>query len=134
LHRWYTKFPHGLPALGLLVLRIAIGGKLLLEGVACLLGFHGVNAATSTLGAVAIGAGACLVLGFLTPLVAGVSALAEMAVYLWHPAWAAFVPDFPSFEIIAVAIAIALLGPGALSLDAYLFGRRKIVIARVARS
>ncbi len=134
MQRWYTKFPHGLPAIGLLVLRIAIGARLLLFGVACLLGSHAVNLETSAVGALAVGAGACFALGFLTPLVAGVSALAETAVYLWYPHWAASFSDLPSFEIIAIAMAIAMLGPGAISLDAYLFGRRRIVIARVVRS
>ncbi len=134
MQRWYAKFPRGLPALGLLVLRVAVGARLLSEGLACLLGSLTVNFEVSALGALAVGAGACFVLGLLTPLVAGVSALGEMAVYLWHPAWGAPFSDFPNLEIIAVAIAVALLGPGAISIDAYLFGRRKIVIARAVRS
>jgi uncharacterized membrane protein YphA (DoxX/SURF4 family) len=134
LQRWYTKFPRGLPALGLFVLRVAIGARLLIEGLDCWLVSHTLHFGTSALGALAIGAGGCFMLGLLTPLVAGVSALAEMALYLWHPACAAPLSDFPSFEIISVAIAVALLGPGAISLDAYFFGRRKIVIARGGRS
>ena len=39
------------------------------------------------LGVLALVTGTTLVLGFLTPLVAGVSALADIAVWLWHPAW-----------------------------------------------
>jgi hypothetical protein len=42
--------------------------------------------------------------------------------------------NLPSLDTIGVALAIALLGPGAISLDAYFFGRRKIVIPPVARS
>ncbi len=134
MQRWYTKFPSGWPGFGLLILRIAMASKLLVEGSACLLGSHGPDSLTTLLGALTMGAGACFVLGFLTPLVAGVSALGETVVYLWHPVWAASFSDFSSFEMIAVAIAIVLLGPGALSLDAYIFGRRKIVIARIAKS
>jgi uncharacterized membrane protein YphA (DoxX/SURF4 family) len=133
LQRWYTRFPHGLPAIGLLVLRIAIGAKLLLESFSCLLGPHGINLGIATVAALTGGLGACFVLGFLTPLVAGISAMGWTAVYLWHPAWATTLSDLTSVEFIAVAIALALLGPGAISLDAYFFGRRKIVIARVAR-
>jgi uncharacterized membrane protein YphA (DoxX/SURF4 family) len=134
LQRWYTKFPSGRPGAGLLILRIALGSKLLLEGSASLLGSHGPDLLIALLGALTIGAGACFVLGLLTPLVAGISALGETVVYLWHPVWAASFPDFSSLETIAVAIAIALLGPGALSLDAYFFGRRKVVIARIVKS
>lgn len=134
LQRWYTKFPRGLPALGLLVLRVVIGARLLIEGLDCLLVSHTVNSGTSILGALAIGAGACFVLGLLTPLVAGISALAAIAVCFWHPACTALFSDIASLETIAVATAVALLGPGVISLDAYFFGRRKIVIARVVRS
>ncbi len=134
MQRWYTRFPHGLPAIGLLVLRIAIGAKLLLESLHCLLGPHGLDLGIATVAALAGGLGVCFILGFLTPLVAGISALGWTAIYVWHPAYATTLSDLASFEIIAVAIALALLGPGAISLDAYLFGRRKIVIARVARS
>ena len=30
--------------------------------------------------------------------------------------------------VLAIAVALALLGPGAHSMDAYLFGRREIII------
>ncbi len=78
--------------------------------------------------------GTSFVLGFLTRLAAGVSVLAGVAFYLWHPAWASSFMNLPSLETVAVALAIALLGPGAISLDAYFFGRRKIFIPSVARS
>jgi uncharacterized membrane protein YphA (DoxX/SURF4 family) len=82
----------------------------------------------------AFGIGTLFVLGFLTQLMAGISALAGAATYVWHPAWAFSFLSLTSFEAIGMALAIALLGPGAISLDACFFGRRKIVIPRVARS
>lgn len=75
-----------------------------------------------------------MLLGFLTPLAAGISALAETAVYLWHPVWAASFLDLLTADAIVVAVVIVLLGPGAISLDAHFFGRRKIIIPRVNRS
>jgi uncharacterized membrane protein YphA (DoxX/SURF4 family) len=134
LQRWYPTFPHGLPSFGLLFLRAAIGVRLMLEGARCVLDAHGANFETWALGAVAAGVGICFVIGFLTPLAAGVSAVAEAAVYLWHPTWAAVFLGFLTFDTIVVTIAIVLLGPGSISLDAHFFGRRKIVISRAGRA
>jgi uncharacterized membrane protein YphA (DoxX/SURF4 family) len=119
---------------GLLFLRAAFGLRLMIQSSVLVLNSHGGSLEGWLLASFALAVGASLLLGFLTPLAAGILALVETAVYLLHPASASFFLDLPGFETIIVAIAIALLGPGAISLDAYLFGRRKIVIPRVARS
>jgi uncharacterized membrane protein YphA (DoxX/SURF4 family) len=134
LQRWYRTFPRGLPGIGLLVLRLVIGAKLVIEASSCMRDPQGLKLGVWLLALLALGIGASFVLGFLTQLVAGVSALACAAVYFWHPAWASSFQNLPSLDAIGVALAIALLGPGALSLDAYFFGRRKIVIPPVATS
>lgn len=131
---WYKTFPHGLPGAGLLVLRIAIGAKLLIEAFTCMVEPQGLKLGVWLLALLAFGIGTLFVLGFLTQLMAGISALAGAVSYVWHPAWAFSILRLTSFEAIGMALAIALLGPGAISLDAYFFGRRKIVIPRVARS
>jgi uncharacterized membrane protein YphA (DoxX/SURF4 family) len=133
--RWlYRTFPRGLPGIGLLVLRLAIGATLAIEASSCMLDAQGLKPEVWLLSLLALGIGTSLVLGFLTQLVAGVSALASAAVYLYHPAWASSFLNLSSFDTVGVVLAIALLGPGAISLDAYFFGRRKIVIPPVARS
>jgi uncharacterized membrane protein YphA (DoxX/SURF4 family) len=134
LQRWYKTFPHGLPGVGLLVFRTAIGAKLLIEASACMVEPQGLKLGAWLLVGLTFGIGASFVLGFLTQLMAAISALAVAALYLWHPAWAFSFLSLTGFEAIGMALAIALLGPGAISLDAYFFGRRKIVIPRVARS
>ncbi len=133
MQRWYRTFPRGLPGIGLLVLRIAIGAKLLIEASAFMLDPQALKLGVWLLVSLALGIGASFVLGFLTQLVAGVSALAGVAVYFWHPAWASAFLSLLHFDTVGVALAITLLGPGAISLDAYFFGRRKIVIPRVPR-
>jgi hypothetical protein len=134
LQRWYRTFPNGLPGIGLLVLRLAIGAKLVIEASSCMLDPQGLKLGIWLLPLFALGIGTFLALGFLTQLAAGASVLGGAAVYLWHPASVSSFPNLPSLDTIAVALAIALLGPGAISLDAYFFGRRKIVIPPVARS
>ncbi len=134
MQRWYKTFPHGLPGVGLLVLRIAIGAKLLIEASTCMVEPQGLKLGVRLLVLLAFGIGTSFVLGFLTQLMAGISALAGAAVYWWHPSWTSSFLNLLSFDTIVVAIAIALSGPGAISLDAYFFGRRKIIIPRVDRS
>jgi hypothetical protein len=119
-----------LPAIGLLFLRTAIGVRLIIDGSASLLGSQGLHLGVWVLGLLALGTGTSFVLGFLTPIVAGASALAGIAVWLWHPALASSFVHLLSLNTASVTIAILLLGPGAISLDAHLFGRRKIIIPR----
>jgi uncharacterized membrane protein YphA (DoxX/SURF4 family) len=85
----------------------------------------------SPLGWIVIGlslaSAACLLAGLLTPVVS--STVASGASLL---AIAGFI--FPPFEVIVPAITIALLGPGAFSLDARMFGRREILVPHTSRS
>ena len=134
MQRWYRTFPHGLPGIGLLVLRLVIGAKLVIEVSSCTLDPQGLKLGAWLLSLLALGIGTAFVLGFLTRLVASVSVLVGAAVCLWHPGWASSLLNLASLDTICVALAIALLGPGAIALDAYFFGRRRIVIPPVARS
>ena len=83
------------------------------------------------------GCGACLLIGFLTPVVSISVAIVDLAIARsWLPVVAGklFEGKLASLEIIVMAIAIVLLGPGAYSLDARLFGRREIVIPPCSRA
>jgi uncharacterized membrane protein YphA (DoxX/SURF4 family) len=64
---------------------------------------------------------ACLLVGLMTPVMAivvtfGAAALAVSGLFHF------------SVGLIVLAIAVALLGPGAFSLDARMFGRREILL------
>ncbi len=43
LQRWYRTFPHGLHGIGLLVLRLAIGAKLVVAASSCMLDPQGLK-------------------------------------------------------------------------------------------
>ena len=81
--------------------------------------------------ALAFTSGACLLAGLMTPLLAAFVAIGGVVVALsWIPLP---VPDlFNSYlaiiNLVVLSIAIVLLGPGAFSLDAHMFGRREIPI------
>lgn len=66
---------------------------------------------------------ACLLLGFVTPVAAVLIGLTSLGL-------AVLTTSYPiqEIEIVVLAIVIALLGPGAFSIDARMFGRREILI------
>jgi uncharacterized membrane protein YphA (DoxX/SURF4 family) len=72
-----------------------------------------------------------LVIGFLTPAASAVVAVTFAAIVLSRVVGlplSSFVDRDAGLFVIADAVAIVLIGPGAFSLDARLFGRREIVI------
>jgi uncharacterized membrane protein YphA (DoxX/SURF4 family) len=83
---------------------------------------------TMALGAVAIISGASLVFGFLTPAAGALAGAALISIPLSLPSTTSnLVVDRMGAGLLAVvAVAIVLIGPGALSVDARLFGRREI--------
>ena len=75
--------------------------------------------------------GAFLLAGLMTALVAVLVAVASIGAALsWIPLPGQHLLDsyLEILNVIVLSIAIALLGPGAFSLDARMFGRREITI------
>jgi uncharacterized membrane protein YphA (DoxX/SURF4 family) len=117
--------------MGLLLLRVAVGVTVAAQGVLYLSGVGHKTAGAEAIGVLMALIGAALVVGFLTP-VAGLSAglcVLGMA-FSWFPAAPSILLDarLSLFVVAVTSTAIVLLGPGAFSLDGYLFGRREIVI------
>jgi uncharacterized membrane protein YphA (DoxX/SURF4 family) len=83
------------------------------------------------LGLLAIISGVSLVVGFLTPgaaVAVGAATLLLEASWTSPPASVLQLDGAAALLVAVNAIALALLGPGAHSFDAYLFGRREIII------
>jgi uncharacterized membrane protein YphA (DoxX/SURF4 family) len=129
--RLFHGFPAGRAGAGLLLLRAACGFPLLIQGVMEL--ERNVDSTIGGLvsGCCAIAVGILLLVGLLTPISAGLAGLAAMGV------WLAVVPQSavdlfsskPSVAFLGViAVALVLLGPGAFSIDARIFGLREIII------
>ena len=65
----------------------------------------------------------CLLLGFVTPVAAVLIGLTSLGLAVWTTSY-----PIQELEVVVLATVIALLGPGAFSIDARMFGRREILI------
>ena len=117
MQRLFSMFPVGLPGVGLVCLRLAVALSLCLATQSADAGFP---AFAWLLEAVCF----CLTIGLATPVLAVCCAMA--GAYAWIRCGDAV---WPCAGIsVAAAVALALLGPGAYSVDARLFGRKSVVL------
>jgi putative oxidoreductase len=118
LRRLYSTFAGGWPGIGLLVLRLVVGSVLLVStGV---MRWSDPPHVTLTSASLAL-LGLLLVAGLWTPVVGGVVALIQISQFLRIDA-------HPLVDLLAgtITAALAMLGPGHWSVDARLFGWKRI--------
>ena len=127
MQRLFSTFPEGWPGIGLVSLRSVAAILTIQQGIAGLL--------TTPLGLpaivqlVAAGAATLLLVGFWTPVAGVLMAVAELCLAFSHSIDLAHFSD-PRMHIVLATLgaALAMLGPGAWSMDARLFGRKRIQI------
>lgn len=115
------------------MLRVLIGLTALFQGWASLEIDHTLASLSSILGLFTVSCGLLLLAGFLTPVLCtifSIDVLATAADLLPAPTQNLSGRAVPALYLVVVATAVALLGPGAISLDARLFGIREIVVPR----
>jgi putative oxidoreductase len=121
MQRLFSTFPNHWPGAGLLILRLAAGLPLLIGGKTDLRGLPpNLSFAVHLLAA---GMGMSLIAGLCTPIVAALQSLQEL--------WAISSGGNDSgthLLLAAIDGSLAMLGPGAWSIDARLFGRKRISI------
>jgi uncharacterized membrane protein YphA (DoxX/SURF4 family) len=117
-------------------MRVVVGAMASIQGVLCL-SHEGDRGLEVVFGCLALTvSGACLLIGFLTPVASILVAMVTLGnalSWLPMPAGNLFDGKLAPFEMTVMSIAIALLGPGSSSVDARLFGRREIVIPPASR-
>lgn len=126
MQRLFTSFPGGLPGAGLLLLRGTLGATGVIE--AGLLLKHDGRMASDAAALVCGAAAILLVLGFLTPVAGASLGLSTVALWLAGDHTSSWSPGTMALLLVGNIAAVALLGPGAYSIDARLFGRREIVV------
>ena len=131
MQRLFGSFPDRYPGAGLLCLRLAVGGALVAQGGTYLGGFLEAGFGAWATLAIALVSGLCLIGGLLTPA-AGVMAIVGTFLVATGPIHESqlFFRWQGSLLLGAAIVSIMLIGPGAYSIDARLFGRREIVIPR----
>lgn len=122
MERLFTRFPKGAPGLGLFLLR-ALAGLLAANLAATTMLSLEVTAMGRT--GLLLVTGALLLVGLWTPVV-GLSFAAT---------WVAVLSDQSRFDVcnlvgVSIGVSLSLLGPGAWSVDARIFGKKTISVGR----
>jgi len=119
VQRLFSTFPNSWPGLGLLILRFAIGLSLAaVEHVAGDLADTASVLARCVVGGVAV----LIWIGWWTPLAAVAGAAIQIIVFTFGHHF-----DLSLLVFAAVGLSLAMLGPGAWSIDAHLYGRKRII-------
>ena len=127
MQRLFSTFPSGWPGVGLLLVRLCLGTAL---------GYFAVGSSWKAAGAIAFVQGVIaavggifLMLGLWTPLTGGLVALGETGKVLSLMSPLRETTGFHAF-LAVLSLSVAMLGPGAWSIDARLFGRKRFDIDR----
>jgi putative oxidoreductase len=119
LRRLFSTFAHGLPGAGLLLMRLVAAIALIDHGIAALRG--GPPLGSAMLHVVTTGVGILLLAGLWTPVAGALTGV----IAVWH----AFSHPGDLWSCImlgTLGAALALVGPGGWSVDARLFGWKRI--------
>lgn len=119
LRRLYSTFAGGWPGTGLVLMRLILGLTLVADGGAVLLSGPRLEIAIASV--LVAAAGILLIVGFCTPIAGITVAIVEICRTVILPA-----DRLACLLLATLAASLAMLGPGEWSVDARLFGWRRI--------
>ncbi len=116
--------------MGLVLLRIAVASHAVSFGFNFLLYKDVARTLAWSIGSVSVLLGGTILIGFLTPIAGIVCSSGYLALGLSQllSADSNRPSDLSNFYVVVISISLILLGPGAFSMDARLFGRREIIL------
>jgi uncharacterized membrane protein YphA (DoxX/SURF4 family) len=132
LQRPFSRYPVGWPGIGLGILRLVASSSSAFRGVRFLASAKSHGSPFWLLGLAEVCLGTGIALGILTPVFSAFAA--ATFIYSAIPAIASQACDLGMnslavIPMVSIPLALVFTGPGAYSLDAWLFGRREIVIS-----
>ena len=121
MQRLFSTFPDGWPGTGLAFLRAVAAISVIQHGLAGL--WTATVPLVTMLQLAAAASAGLLLIGLWTPVAGVLMAVAELCLLFSHPA-----DPWMHIRLGTLGVALAMLGPGAWSVDARLFGRKRIQI------
>ena len=119
MRRLFSNFARGRPGAGLLIMRFAAGITVVVTGTTELL--HGPALEPAILHGLAIAGGILLTLGLWTPVAGSLVAVIQLWSVLSQPG-----DPWTKILLLALGLGLALVGPGAWSIDAHVFGWKRL--------
>jgi len=123
LQRLFSTFANGWPGAGLLLLRLLTAVVLIHFGIASVL--EAAPMAITVLQIIGAGAGILLLIGLWTPVAGTLAAVVKVWIALSRIFSNSGDPWMVFIQAVLGAV-LAMVGPGAWSIDARLFGRKRI--------
>jgi uncharacterized membrane protein YphA (DoxX/SURF4 family) len=124
VQRLFSSFADGWPGAGLLLLRVLAGSGLLYGGIGS--AWSAFDTAQMVPPVLAAAFGAMLVVGLFTPFAGIMAAAVEVWIAFSHPGY-----RWPQIGLAGLSLSLAMIGPGAWSIDARLFGRKQIDLSEL---
>ena len=118
MQRLFSTFPNGWPGTGLLLLRLTAGLCLVVGELSRLSGLS--ESTMLALRVARLSAGLLLMIGLWTPIAGVAHAIVVVWIGIDERSNALY------FITASIGLSLAMLGPGAWSVDALLFGRKRI--------
>lgn len=118
MQRLFSTFPNGWPGTGLLLLRLTAGLSLVIGELSQLAGFS--ESTILGLHVARFSAALLLITGFWTPVAGVAQAVVEVWIGIGEHSMALHI------IVASIGLSLTMLGPGAWSVDARLFGRKRI--------